>query len=460
VRGLGETFTPDLQSGTGNLVLPIATPAGRNGFQPDLRLSYSTGQGNGPVGLGWVLAVPAITRLTARGVPRYRPGSDTFVLAGAENLVPVEDLPGGAVRYRPRTEGLYARIVRYGTDGGAGAGYWEVTSKDGLTSRYGTVRPAGAERSWRDPAATADPDDPARVFGWALTRTVDRLGNTIEYEYGVDAGAIDGHRWHRPLLSGIRWADNPDPPSFLARLELAPEPRPDPFSTYTSGFEVRTTLRYRCVRTYVVDGDELPVRRYELRYEQDGHTGVSLLTAVAVVGFDAAGLESRDLPPIRLGYDRLDIERRRLLPVTGPDPPGVSLSRRDHTLVDLTGDGLPDVLQLNGDARWWRNRGDGVFDRPRTLATVPSGPRLSDPDAALIDVTGDGRADLSVTTGPFAGYVPLRFGPSWGRHRRYSSLPPAGLADPAVRLVDLTGDGVSDAVLLGDRLSEECARNR
>jgi hypothetical protein len=55
VRGLGEAFSPDLFTGTGNLRVPIALPPGRNGFQPELTLVYSTGSGNGPFGLGWYL---------------------------------------------------------------------------------------------------------------------------------------------------------------------------------------------------------------------------------------------------------------------------------------------------------------------------------------------------------------------------------------------------------------------
>ena len=52
IRGLGETFSPDLHTGTGNFTVPIALPPGRNGFQPQLNLVYSTGNGNGPFGLG------------------------------------------------------------------------------------------------------------------------------------------------------------------------------------------------------------------------------------------------------------------------------------------------------------------------------------------------------------------------------------------------------------------------
>ena len=92
LQGIGETFSPDLFTGTGNFTVPVALPPGRNGFQPQLNLVYSTGNGNGPFGLGWSLSVPGVSRKTAKGVPRYRDGADdlkdrdTFVLSGAEDL--------------------------------------------------------------------------------------------------------------------------------------------------------------------------------------------------------------------------------------------------------------------------------------------------------------------------------------------------------------------------------------
>ena len=55
---LAKTFSPDLHTGTGNFTVPIALPPGRSGFQPELSLVYSTGNGNGVFGLGWGLSVP------------------------------------------------------------------------------------------------------------------------------------------------------------------------------------------------------------------------------------------------------------------------------------------------------------------------------------------------------------------------------------------------------------------
>ena len=108
------------------------------------------------------------------------------MLSGAEDLVPVErQLGPGRVRYRPRTEGLFARIEHVRD---ASGNYWEVRSKDGLLTRYGTPRPDDADAPGSDPAVVADPGDPGRVFGWRITETQDPLGNLIRYDYLADQG--------------------------------------------------------------------------------------------------------------------------------------------------------------------------------------------------------------------------------------------------------------------------------
>jgi hypothetical protein len=134
-RGIGEKFSPDLYTGTGNFTVPIALPPGRNDFQPQLNLVYSTGNGNGPFGLGWSLSILGIARKTSHGIPRYRDSSsdpadlDAFILSGAEDLVPIRNSnSAGGFRYRPRTEGLFAQIERYRSDG---QDYWRIKSNNG-----------------------------------------------------------------------------------------------------------------------------------------------------------------------------------------------------------------------------------------------------------------------------------------------------------------------------------------
>jgi len=136
ISGIGEKFVANPVTGTASLNVPIFTSPGRSGFGPQLPLSYDSGSGNGPFGLGWNLSLPSITRKTDKGLPKYQDGneSDVFILSGAEDLVPVfkkdehgnwirdgngnfifdEQIGDGYIvcRYRPRVEGLFARIDR------------------------------------------------------------------------------------------------------------------------------------------------------------------------------------------------------------------------------------------------------------------------------------------------------------------------------------------------------------
>jgi RHS repeat-associated protein len=458
LHGLGEKFSPDLHTGTGNFTVPIALPPGRNGFQPQLNLVYSTGHGNGPFGLGWNLGVPGVRRKTSKGVPWYDDSKDVFILSGTEDLVPVTGAPPGAIRYRPRTENFFARIDHYRD---ASNDYWEVRSKDGLVSLYGTPRPSDAHQGWQDPAVIRKPGQPKDVYAWKLTRTADPFGNRIEYSYQRDAQHTDaGHMWDQNYLSEIRYADYGDlkDSQFLVSVRFTYENRPDPFSEYRSGFEIRTIQRCVAIDVSTNAGVVVPARTYHLIFlDQQVQpalplNGVSLLSQIVVEGHD--GNQSEALPPLEFRYTRFEPQKRTFSPVIGSDMPAVSIADPDHELIDLMGNGLPDILETNGTVRYWRNRGNGRFDLPREMQTAPAGIRLSNKGVQLVDANGDGRIDLLVTTSTLSGYYPSRFGGLWDRRsfQRYRAAPSFDLKDPEVRLVDLDGDGVTDAIRSGSRM--------
>ncbi len=475
-HGIGEKFLPDLHTGTGNFSVPIALPAGRNGFQPQLNLAYSTGNGNGHFGLGWSLSIPGVTRKSSAGIPRYHDDADalaqrdTFILSGAEDLVPLNELPRALIRYCPRTEGLFARIEHHRD---AAGNFWRVASKDGLVSFYGTPRPTQAGATWSDAATIAKrkpaPADPDRIFAWKLTLTQDAFGNRIEYLYedrdrSSDADRRLGHDWDQPLLTQIRYVDyeSQGRTKFLVTVEFEYEARPDPFSEYRAGFETRTTKRCRAIQVKTHADQEYKVRRYEFHYDNDALNGASHLRAVHVIGFDDQGNPSEELPPLEFsytGFDPQDPKRRDFYPVQGADLPASSLANPALGLVDLFGNGLPDILEMNGSVRYWRNLGNGRFDIPRTMEDAPAGLALADAGVQLIDANGDGRTDLLVTQPGLSGYFPLQFGAKWDRRsmRKYEVAPSFNLKDPEVHFVDLTGDGVTDVVRSGTRL--ECFFN-
>ena len=454
-QGLGEKFAPDLHTGTGNFTVPIALPPGRNGFQPDLSLIYSTGQGNGPFGFGWHLSVPGVTRKTSSGIPRYDDDSDLFVLSGAEDLVPLAGDRRHRV-YRPRTEGLFARIThhRQGPDD-----YWQVKSRDGLTSLYGTPGAAG-----NDSAAVADPSKRNKVFAWQLTRTSDPFSNRIEYSYLRDSVDDGVHFADQVFLAAVRYADVTNGPSgFLISVNFVYEDqpgeiRPDPFSHYRAGFEIRT--QKRCKRIEIrtgADGSTLArVYRFIYQDELSGQQSslplnrASLLSEIRVEGRD--GLRpAQPLPPLELGYSQFQPGSQRFRPVGGGQLPASSLADSNIDLVGLFGNGLLDILETQGAVRYWRNLGYGSFDAPRTLREAPAGLSLSSPGVQILDANGDGRADLLITSGALSGYFPLRFERGWDQHsfQRYDQAPSFDLKDPEVKLLDLDGDGVTDVLRSG-----------
>ena len=454
LQAIGEKFSPDLFTGTGNFTVPIALPPGRNGFKPQVDLVYSTGNGNGPFGLGWNLSIPGIARKTSKGVPRYD-SSDAFVLSGAEDLVPVGSPSPDVTQYRPRTEGLFARILHHQSSG-ATTDMWEVRSKDGLTSWYGGVAAPG------DEAALVRNEAMGRIFAWRLTSTTDPFGNRIEYSYARDPVRTDGpHQWDQIYLSEIRYADHGAPGSgeFMVRVKFAYDPpfipssplatRPDPFSDYRAGFEIRTIRRCKRIEIYTYPGDEVLTRAYDLIYRDEiaglDDNAPSLLSRIRVEGHDGANSES--WPPLDLSYTEFKPESQKFMSVTGTVPAS-SLAEKSLALVDLFGSGMPDILQMNGSVRYWRNQGQGRFAPPQDMDEAPAGFGLADVGVQILDANGDGTADLLVSTQGLAGYFPMRFSGLWDSHsfQPYTSAPSFDLKDPQVRMVDLDGDGVTDAI--------------
>ena len=148
MSGIGEKFVVNYSTGTATMSIPIATSTGR-GLDPQLSLTYNSGSNNGPFGFGWELSLPAITRKTEKGIPRYQE-SDAFLLAGVEELVPIfrKDQQGNATfqeelhdeyvvrRYSPRVDQSFLRIERW-TKPTNGHIYWRTITPDNITSVFG-----------------------------------------------------------------------------------------------------------------------------------------------------------------------------------------------------------------------------------------------------------------------------------------------------------------------------------
>ena len=187
-------------SGTANMSYPIEIPAGRQGMQPNLALTYSSGGGNGWLGVGWDISIPSITVETRWGVPRYDSDqeSEVYVYEG-EQLVS-KDANGefrklrhrtneylqrnsGNVQFWPRKNEVFDSIVRHGS--GPNNYWWTVTHKNGVTDYYGKyVSDSGVNNSCV--LRTGDNNTSGAIAHWALAESVDPFGNSVRYYYDIE----------------------------------------------------------------------------------------------------------------------------------------------------------------------------------------------------------------------------------------------------------------------------------
>jgi len=329
LRGIGEKLAINPATGTASLALPLPLPPGRDGTAPALSLAYGSGGGLSVFGMGWSLDIPRISRGTEKGLPRYGGGDspDTFVLSGAEDLVPAQLLVGGLwlhdvrdqglfeiTRFVPRQEGLFAHIEQW-RDRLTGEMFWVSIDKDNVTSRYGTT-PA---------SRIADPEDGSRVFAWLLCEVQDDRGDLVRYHYKAEddsrvppvaaernrnSGQATAQRYLKRIEYGVQAPVAPGgggaSPAFHFEIVIdygehdpvAPTPaevrawdyRPDPSSDFRPGFEVRTRRLARRVLVFhrFAELGPGPVLTASLDFTHDGDPAGARLIEVVQRGWNVA----------------------------------------------------------------------------------------------------------------------------------------------------------------------------
>jgi Salmonella virulence plasmid 65kDa B protein/Insecticide toxin TcdB middle/N-terminal region/Insecticide toxin TcdB middle/C-terminal region/FG-GAP-like repeat len=513
IKGMGEKFAANPVTGTGSMTVPIATTPGRSGFGAQLSISYDSGAGNGIFGLGWNLALPSITRKTDKGLPRYWDSKDfdVFILSGAEDLVPV--LKDGNVdelvrdgyqvrRYRPRVEGLFARIERW-TKVDTGEMHWRSITKDNITTLYGQTTES----------RIADPTAPNHIFSWLICESYDDKGNTIRYQYkaensdGVSLAHAHEHNRTTESRSANRYLKHiyygnvtPRKPNedlsqrkdWLFEVvfdygehDLAnPKPndaglwtvRNDPFSMYRSGFDIRT---YRICRRVLMFhhfegeagvGKDCLVRSTDFKYsyEQDPaderNPIYSRLLAATQTGYkrNNAGYIQKSLPPVEFTYSepKIDETVREVDPRSLENlPEGLDGSR--YQWIDLDGEGLSGILTEQGDGWFYKRNLSPINSVPKAskhieaqfgaVELVASKPISGLANGAqFLDLAGDGRPDVVTLRGAVPGFYERTEDEQWEPYTSFKSLPNLDWENPNLKFIDLNGDGHSDILITED----------
>lgn len=411
IVGLGESFVPDLNTGTANHVFQFDVPKGRGDTTPKLSLSYSSGLGNGIVGLGQRLSVPYIQRQTEKGLPRYqRDGNDrdSFITGLGQELVAT-----GQKQYRTKfaTDFVVYQRVEEG---------WQARHPDGTQYLFGL--------STNDTVHSPSGD----IFRWHLSKIEHLNGDVTQYRYQ----SLDDTQ--QVYLSEIEYSQGSDQ-SMQVVFEY--QERPDEQLDYRPSFELLTKKRLNKVIMRVAGQD---VRHYQLSYH-DLTSWRTQSQLAEVTQLDTSGKKA--LMTQRLGYTASNPEETKgYLPTLAT----AQLNSPSVDFVDLNGDGLPDMIDTSSSRhRYWLHQGIDQNGEPlwsnRRNMGVNLYANISSPSVKWADINGDGHSNLVVYDSGRTAYYGIDENGNWSKSGQFYR---AGLDlhSSQVRMMDINNDKRTDVV--------------
>lgn len=513
IKGIDEKFSVNAVNGTAGFSIPLPFAPAR-GSTPSLNLSYSSGAGNGVFGLGWNLSLASIKRKTDKKLPQYFDAidSDIFLFSEAEDLVPeFAKNPDGSFRkdgkgdyliketpspdnqfliryYRPRIEGLFARIERW-QDKISSRIKWRIITKDNVTTLFG----------WSDNSVIADPIDKNKIYEWLPEFTFDDKGNCSHYLYkeedgkGIDNNLIQNNNrikkgkltyinlYLEKVLYGNKTPysafNKPFPPEgdYLFQTvfdygEYDTESpfnkindwqfRSDAFSDYKAGFEIRTTRLCQRVLLFhlftELPGSSALVKSLDFEYDTNQQQGFTFLKSITPVGYikKADGDYSRkSLPATEFAYQKhawnSEVKAISLEDLVH-DP--IGLDEQEYLFTDLFNEGLSGILTEQAGGWFYKyNLGQGKFAPAKLVSPKPSFAGLG-AELQLLDLDADGGKQLVNLNQVPKGYFELSDEEEWQPFRHFEQNANINLNDANTRMLDLNGDGKADVLITEDRV--------
>ncbi|KAL7904169.1 hypothetical protein GGI35DRAFT_490755 [Trichoderma velutinum] len=496
-RSIDEKLEVNPSNGTMSLSIPIHTSSGRSGFGPSLSLGYDSGYGNGPFGIGWSLSLDSISRKVSRAIPTYGV-SDVFILSGQEDLVTYGeatdkiDLASGkeySVQYfKPRVVADPLHIQRWTLKEDDSHIFWKVIRGDNVTQIFGN---SISSRVFDDSFGSS------RTFQWLLSECYDGKGNAMLYTYkhedtaGTSGGGNHQHTANRYLRSIKYGNQTPSrsindwdrislPEQWLLEVifdygehevqigvvkEIGPwKQRKDPFSTYISGFEIRTSRLCRnifMIHRFPELGGEMLVSSTSLQYDETERG--SFLSNYTIHGYnknDKGDPIVDSSSPISFNYSKSC--SAETLQVAVADAPALR-NVQDGSLpqwIDLNGEGSPGLLQTSfphGSWTYQSNENAAVsiehlqngtlrFGAPLVLGSQPS---LSmSRDVIFEDFDGNGIMDVMCCDrhGKLIGFHERHNASDWLDLQLFKSVPNFDYRGSEFAMLDVTGDGLQDII--------------
>jgi len=513
IKGIDEKFSVNTVNGTASFSIPLPFSPSR-GASPSMNLNYNSGVGNGVFGLGWTLNLPSIKRKTDQELPRYldKVDSDTFLFSEAEDLVPefakkddgsfetdaggkyiVKEIesPDGlfTIRfYRPRIEGLFARIERWSGKISQEI-KWRVINKVNVTTLFG----------WSEVSRISDPQDANKIFKWLPEFVFDDKGNCAHYIYKNENGlGFDGNllqNRNRIKESQITYTSlylekvlygNKIPyrnlnNAYLNETEYlfqtifdygeydtnAPyakirdwDFRTDSFSEYRAGFEIRTTRLCKRVLLFhyftELPGGSALVKSLDFGFSSASEADFTFLNSVTSCGYikqPDGTYTSKKLPPIEFEYQKHNWNKAvNSISSDALAQAPAGLDEPLYQFTDLFGEGLSGILTEQGGGLFYKHSlGDGKFEQAKLVSPKPSfavlGSRLQ-----LMDLDADGSKQLVHINHEPRGYFELSDSEEWQPFRTFENMPNVNMGDSNARMIDLNGDGKQDVLITEDHV--------
>ena len=426
------------QMGQGSYSIPILTGAGTAGLAPQMSLNYSSGSGNGTIGVGWSLSgttvitrcreteesrdemmpvppLPALTPITPK--PISWTSNDRLCLNGERlYLVSGANYWDDASTYRTERD-QFARITYLATTDS-----FTIERKDGSIAYYGDTT---------DSAVQALDITGTPTYLWAISRFKDNMNNYIDYTYGqfgnLEFVLLDvdytGH-------IGDGTAKNPSHATYNNLSFTYENTRSDQTIAYMAGAKIAMTQRLASVDSFI---DGTNVRTYTLNYANSSHSGRSIMTSIS----ECRGVSCLPITTFNWSQPATTFKTSPVASVTFPT--GITSSK----LGDINGDSRADLIFVDAAGVFKAAKANGEMGFATTVATAivaPSGTSIGN-KWHLLDYDADGRTDLMVT-GSSNWMVYLSNGNGFTTPGINTNISVTNNND--FQIVDLNGDGLGD----------------
>jgi hypothetical protein len=251
-------------TGAATYTIPIWSPPGPKGMQPDMALVYSSQSGNGYLGVGWNLAgLSSIYRCNLTYAQDVAPApvalstSDGYCMDG-QRLRLTSGTYGTAGSTYQTEIANFKNVTAYGT-AGSGPSYFIVQSPDGRTFQYGN---GGNSQVLASGTSTA--------LAWMLNEVSDPPGNTMTISYSTATGSV--------VPNVISWTPTSyGASSYAYTMTFGYGTNVLPTAGYVAGTPVQNP---NLLGSITIDYGGSQVKEYVLTYTQSGTTGRDTLTQV------------------------------------------------------------------------------------------------------------------------------------------------------------------------------------